>query len=169
MLARDRQFPLSGGPLPAGGGVDIRRPRKFAPRQADLSARDHVDLILSPTATIRPNYRLSIDGPRLGQARLSAWQPTWLRSGRHARRRLEHRSGDSVEASLPIGPEGRVAAGLGGRTFSAGPRRRLSSWLLRRPSKFRPEGMGMLSFRSAGRAADQSASHIPTDHQPARQ
>jgi len=172
MLARDRQFLYLAVRCRQAAGVDYSATKEVRPRQADLSARDHVDLILSPDRDDTTYYRLSIDDRgwvNAGGWEGAAWQPTCYVAA------ATHDGVWSIEAAIPWSqltdrtPKAELQQAWGANIQRTVPGVGFQSWSTPAAIEIRPEGMGILSFDPPAAPPTNSASHHPDDHQPARQ
>ena len=157
MLAFDRQFLYLAVRCRQAAGVDYSPDKSIRPRQGDLSARDHVDLILSPDRDYTTYYRLAIDDRgwvHAGGWQGTAWQPTCYVAA-------ATRDGVwSVEAAIPWSqltdhpPTAELRQAWGVNIQRTIPGIGFQSWSAPAAIAIRPDGMGILTFEPPAAAKD---------------
>ena len=158
-IACDAQFLYLAVRCRQAQGADYTPAKTPRPRQADLSAHDHIDLLLSPDRDYTSYYRLSIDHRgwvNSGCWNKAPWQPTcYVAAGAHDGNWI-------VEAAIPwdqmvdhpsAGRRQPWAVNIQRTVPGAG----FQSWSSPASVAIQPEGLGLLLFDSAATAKPRDA------------
>jgi hypothetical protein len=162
-LACDAQFLYLAVKCQKSATVHYDSPQSPRPRQADLSAHDRIDLLLSPDRDYTSYYRLSIDHRgwvSSGCWNGAPWQPTC-----YVANAADERSW-TIEAAIPWDQLiARPPAGAGARyePWAVNLQRTIpavgfQSWSNPASVQIRPEGMGILTFEPSAAAKPSAPS-----------
>lgn len=143
--------------------VDYRRGGSTRPQQADLSADDRIDLLISPDRDYATYYRISIDHRgwvNSGCWNGAPWQPVcYIAAGEHDRNWTIEAAipWDQIVARSPIGRGGARSEPWAVNIQRIVPSVGFQSWSAPASAQIRTEGMGLLMFdrTSTNRAIDR--------------
>ncbi len=148
-LAYDQEFLYLALRCRQAAGVEYPPAEGTRPRQADLSACDHVDLLLSPDRDYATYFRLSIDHRGWVNTGLSGgaqWQPTCYVAA------ANHNGEWTIEAAIPWSQlSGGPPPADSRQPWCVNIQRTVpsvgfQSWSTPAAIEIRPEGMGFLMF-----------------------